>query len=435
MKQLIIITLLFLAITAQAQDTLSKPRLVSLEQAVNFALTNNFNQKILSIDKLSSQEKYYQSKRDVLPDLSANVSQSMSNSHADLGAGTSARGSYSISSQMILYNGSQNWNTIRLNSLKTSQEDSKIAQAQNQLTLQVIESFLNILMNDELLKYQKEVEKKSAGQVNQGAAQFNAGQILESDYLLLESQYASDKYNVINTVISRNNALLQLKNDLSLEPSDVLEIIPPDTSLTDILINLPALDEVIKETLAWLPDLQISQQNTMMAALQTRISKGGYMPVLSLGGSASTGYSGGNSAFNTQLENGLNEQVSLTISIPIWNRGKVKSNVKLNHYYEEQTSLQAQQTEYNIRQQLEQEYQNVISAYNRFLASSAKHYAQGEVFRTYGAQFEAGSITAVELLQQQTNYLSALNDYIQSKYSYILNRKVIDVYMGLEIKW
>jgi outer membrane protein len=255
----------------------------------------------------------------------------------------------------------------------------------------VIESFLNILMNDELLKYQKEVEKKSAGQVNQGATQFKSGQILESDYLLLESQYASDKYNVINTVISRNNALLQLKNDLSLEPSDVLEIIPPDTSLTDILINLPALDEVIKETLAWLPDLQISQQNTMMAALQTRISKGGYMPVLSLGGSAGTGYSGGNPAFNTQLENGLNEQVSLTISIPIWNRGKVKSNVKLNHYYEEQTSLQAQQTEYNIRQQLEQEYQNVISAYNRFLASSAKHYAQGEVFRTYGAQFEAGS--------------------------------------------
>jgi len=435
MKQLIIFTLLLFTFTINAQESSSMPKLLSLEEAVNFALINNLNQKVLEIDKLSSIEKYNQSRRDILPAVSANASQSVSNSHSDIGGGTSASGSYGISSQMILYNGSQNWNSVRLNSLVSSQEDSKIAQAQNQLTLKVIESFLSILMNDELLKYQQEVEKKSAGQVIQGVVQYKAGQILESDYLLLESQYASDKYNVINTVINRNNAILQLKNVLSLDPSSELNIIPPDTSMTDISNDLPGLDEVIRETLAWLPDLQISQQNIELAALQTKISKGACMPVLSLGGSIGTGYNGGTPALNTQLGNGLNEQLSLTLSIPIWNRGRAKSNVKLNQYNETQTNLQAQQTEYDVRQQLEQEYQNVISAYNRFLASTSKHYAQGEVFRTYGAQFEAGSITAVELLQQQTNYLSALNDYIQNKYSFILNRKVIDVYMGKQIKW
>ena len=47
--------------------------------------------------------------------------------------------------------------------------------------------------------------------------------------------------------------------------------------------------------------------------------------------------------------------------------------------------------------------------------------------------FSAGSITAVELLQQQNNYISAMNDYIQSKYTFMLQRKVLDVYMGEEI--
>ena len=435
MKQLIITMLLFFTIFVKAQETPVKPITLSLEQAVNFAISNNINQKVLGIGKLISVEEYLQSKRDILPSLSASASQSLSNSHSDVGGGTSSSGNYGISSQMTLYNGSQNWNAIRLNSLRTSQEDSKIAQALNELTLQVIESFLNILMNDELLKYQQEVEKKSESQLKQGQVQYKAGQILESDYLLLESQYATDKYNVINTMINRNNALLQLKNELSLDPSDVLDIVPPDTSIAGIAMDLPALDEVITKTLEWLPDLQISRQNIQLAALQTRISKGAFLPVLSLGASVGTGYNGGDPSLNTQLENGLNEQVSLTLSVPIWNRGKVKSNVRMNQYYEAQTSLQAQQTEYNVRQQLEQEYQNVISAYNRFLASSAKHYAQGEVFRTYGAQFEAGSITAVDLLQQQTNYLSALNDYIQNKYNFILNRKVIDVYMGIPITW
>jgi hypothetical protein len=33
-------------------------------------------------------------------------------------------------------------------------------------------------------------------------------------------------------------------------------------------------------------------------------------------------------------------------------------------------------------------------------------------------------------LQQQNNYINVLNDYIQSKYGFMLKRKVLDVYMG-----
>jgi outer membrane protein len=434
MKNILIPVLLFISIVIKAQDA-GKQLSLSLEQAVNYALTNNINQQVLEIDKLSSEEKLDQAKRDLLPGVSANASQSLSHSHADVGGGTTAGGSYGLSSQVTLYNGAQNWNTIRLNRLQSDQAGSRIAQSQNQLTLQVIESFLNVLMNDELLNYQQEVVKKSGEQVKQGSLQYKAGQILESDYLLLESQFATDKYNVVSTEINRNNALLQLKNYLSLDPSTDLSVVPPDTSVSITSLDIPPLDTVIGETMAWFPDIQISQQNIQLAALQTKISKGAYMPVLSLGASAGTGYNGSSPVFNTQMSNGLNEQLSLTLSIPIWNKGRTRSNVRLSQYYENQTQLQATQTEYDVKQQLEQEYQNVISANNRYTASTAKHYAQGEVFRAYGVQFNAGSITAVELLQQQTNYLSALNDYIQSKYTYILYRKVLDVYMGLEIKW
>jgi outer membrane protein TolC len=48
-------------------------------------------------------------------------------------------------------------------------------------------------------------------------------------------------------------------------------------------------------------------------------------------------------------------------------------------------------------------------------------------------QFNYGKITTVDLLQQQNNYLNALNTYIQNKYSLVLQRKVLDVYMGKEI--
>jgi outer membrane protein TolC len=49
-------------------------------------------------------------------------------------------------------------------------------------------------------------------------------------------------------------------------------------------------------------------------------------------------------------------------------------------------------------------------------------------------KFEQGAITAVELLQQQNNYISAMNDYVQSKYGFMLKRKVLDVYMGEPVR-
>ena len=47
--------------------------------------------------------------------------------------------------------------------------------------------------------------------------------------------------------------------------------------------------------------------------------------------------------------------------------------------------------------------------------------------------FQLGAITAVDLLQQQTNYLNILNNYMQNKYNFLLQKKVLDVYTGQPI--
>ena len=44
-----------------------------------------------------------------------------------------------------------------------------------------------------------------------------------------------------------------------------------------------------------------------------------------------------------------------------------------------------------------------------------------------------GSITAADLLTQQNNYLSALNTYMQNKYSFVLQRKILDILMGVPV--
>ena len=96
----------------------------------------------------------------------------------------------------------------------------------------------------------------------------------------------------------------------------------------------------------------------------------------------------------------------------------------------EQAQLDYEQTQLTVRQTVVQAYRNVVSAYNAYQVSKAKDQAYSKSFEAHNLQYQYGTITTVELLQQQNNYLNALNAYIQNKYSLLMKRKILDLYTG-----
>jgi outer membrane protein len=237
----------------------------------------------------------------------------------------------------------------------------------------------------------------------------------------------------MDTQISRDNNLLTLKSLLSISPTENLRIIYPDTTSILAMSILPLVDEVLERTVNSLPDLKISQYNIDIAKMGLKMSKASYLPTVSLSGSIGTGHSNYDT-FSTQLSNRLNEQIGISFSIPIYDNSRTKSKVTQSRIALQQAELDKKQSELDIRQTAVTEYQDVVSAYNKFQTTTIRQNAYSKTFDVYRAQFHAGSITAVDLLQQQNNYISALNDYIQSKYEFMLKRKVLDVYMGNRVQ-
>jgi len=182
-----------------------------------------------------------------------------------------------------------------------------------------------------------------------------------------------------------------------------------------------------------LPDLKISQYNVEIANMGVKLSKSGYFPTVNLTGSVGTGHMKDYSNFGTQLSDGLNGKVGISLSIPIYDNSRTKSKVTQSKITLKQAELDKKQTELDILQNVTVEYQDVTSAYNKYLTTDIRQHAYLKTFEAYQAQFNVGTITAVDLLQQQNNYISALNDYIQSKYSFMLKRKILDVYMGIPV--
>ncbi|MCC8146485.1 MAG: TolC family protein [Bacteroidales bacterium] len=402
----------------------------SLDDCLQYAFGNSFSRKNMLLNESVREEVYKQSKLERLPNLSASLNENWN--HGE-NTGSSLNGNYGISTGVTLYQGGSITNTIEENKLLMEQTQLQTQQYENGLVINILESFLTVLGNEELLKYQQTVLEASQEQVQQGKAQFAAGLILESDYLMLEAQYASDQTNIVDTEIARDNNLLTLKSLLSMDPEVNLRIIYPDTTSIDQMILIPTRQVVIERSVQTLPDLKISQYDVDIANVGIKIARSSYFPTISLTGSVNTGHNQNFKQFGSQIRDNLAEQIGLSVSIPIWDKGRTKLQTVQSKIALQQAEYNQQQNDIEIRQQVTQQYQNVISALNQYNTNDIKQKAYAKTFDVYRALFNAGSITAVDLLQQQNNYISAMTDYIQSKYSFMLRRKILDVYMGVNV--
>lgn len=427
-KILTSVFLVLLALSTYAQE--SKSYRFSLEDCLRFAVANSYDRKSMELTGESLETTYEQSKQQRLPNLSASVGENFNNN----ANGWSTSGSVGVGTSVTIYQGGQINNTIAQNKLNLDRNSVQLERYDDQLTLQILQSFLTILGNQELLNYQLEVLKTSREQMKQGEARYKVGAILESDLLLLEAQYYSDSNNVVDTRINIGNDLLDLKVLLSMEPTDNLEIISPDTeNLENLRETLPTEEETVSLAMDYMPDLRIGEYDIRLAEKSVDLARGGYFPSINANANVGMGVLSFDQSGNSQWYGKPTESVGVSMSIPIYSRGQTKANVKKSRIALQQAELEYEQTQLSVRQTVVQAYRNVISAYNAYRVSQVREDAYRKSFAAYNVQFQYGTITAVDLLQQQNSYLNALNNYIQNKYSLVMKRKILDVYMGKQI--
>lgn len=397
----------------------------TLDDCLRYAVSNNYERQTMELSHKSQELSLEQTKKQRLPSVSMSVSEGYS--HNTKGGAMS--GSAGINASMPIYNGGEINVSIEQESLRTEQSQLELTRFDDNLSINILQAFLSVLGNQELLKYQKSVLESSREAMKQGQVKYETGSIVESDYLLLVAQYASDTNNVVDTQISIDNSLLNLKVLLSMEPELNLAIVYPDTSAINEMALLPTMNEAIERSVAYSPDLKISGYDIEIAQKSLRIAKAAQLPSLNLNVGLNTGHDGFTD-FGTQLGERFSQNVGVSLNIPIYSRGANRIKTKQSELSLQQSQLDYERNALSLRQTVAQEYQNVVSAYNSFVVSSQSKDAYLKSFEAYNSRFLFGSITAVELLQQQNNYLNALNKYIQAKYSFILERKILDVYMG-----
>lgn len=441
--RVLFLVIIFRIVPLHAQDSTALPGQLpakwDLQACLDYAKANNITLNSYRLNRLSSEQDLHLSKAAVLPNLSASLSPSLTNGKVadnntgDLKSGTRLSGNTSLNSAVTLYNGGYLKNDILQKDLLVKAAGLDLAAAENDITLQITEAYLNILLAKENIVYVKDVVATSQAQVLQQQQFYDVGSVALKDLIQLQAQLANDKYTLVTAQNTHRQYVLVLKQLLQLPTETPFEIVEPDT-LMGYALSIPLL-EAQRTALSVRPEVKSSELGVQVAELDVRKARAGYLPALTAGAGIGTSYTGGDdNTFLKQMDNNFYQQVGLTLSVPIFSRRANRVNEEKAKIGVEQAELTLQNTRTNLSQAVERAYINVLNAQGQYDAAVEQLRYTQESYRIANEQLKIGAANTVEVLQQKNLYVQSMQAYIQAKYSAALYVRIYDFYRGVPVK-
>ena len=180
-----------------------------------------------------------------------------------------------------------------------------------------------------------------------------------------------------------------------------------------------------------MPEIKRGELAVESAELGIRQARAGFFPSVSLSAGIGTGpMSGGSFESGSQVWNRFNENVGLSVSIPIFSNRKNRTAVNKARIAVSNSLLERQSLEKELLREVESAYLDAVSAQSQYVAACEKQrYAQQSCDLT-DEQFRVGMKNTVELITAQNELTAARQEVLQAKYMALLNIELLDIYQG-----
>lgn len=434
-------TLLAMCFNLYAQDStlVGKSVIWNLDQCIAYAKKNNIQINTTRLSQQTSQQQYLFAKAAKLPNLTGTASETIAHGsnvtsyNGTLGSHFTTQGSYGLSSDVTLFNGGLLNNTISQANLAVSQANYAIIQQENDITLQIAQAYLQVLLDKENLIYYNDLVKTSIAQTKLEQQRYNVGSVARKDLIQLQADQATDEYTLVQGRNTERGDLLTLKQ-LLLVPTDThFDIVKPDTLIAGDTTATP-MQDAENNALNTFPEVKGSELGVQIAQYGVKIAKAGYLPVLSAGANVSTGYVGGNPSYFSQLNSNFYQSLGINLTIPIFTRRTVKTQVEEAKINVEQADLNLTNTKVTLSQSVERAWLNFQNAKGQYDAAEKQFNFYKESYRIANEQLKVGVASIVDFLVQKNQYIQSEQSFVQAKYNMLLTLKIYDFYRGKPIK-
>ncbi|HCD88772.1 MAG TPA: transporter [Algoriphagus sp.] len=413
-----------------------------LETAVQIALENNLSLKRSELNQLSNEATLLQNKGSRYPSFQT-------------GASSGYRWGRSINPVTNLFE-TQRIGNINLfansnvsifaggrinSSINQAQADIEaglynIEATKNDITLNVINLFVNVVFNREQVNIAENQLKTTKDQLARTTRLVEAGSLPLSDQLDLQAQNATNELEVINAKNSLRIAKLNLAQAMQIPFTDEFEVIEPKFEINESLMATENPSQIYESALAIMPELKAAEKNIESAEYGVKAARGAFLPTLGIGANVFSNYVDRGipgrelDAFTTQIENNLSQSVNLQLNIPIFSQLSNKASLQRARVQRQLAEVTEIEVKNQLRQDIESAYTSALAAQQSYSASVTRVKSLEESFRIAQQRFDLGAINSVDFQVAQANYFNAQADLLNAKYTYIFRVKVLDFYLG-----
>lgn len=414
---------------AAAQDSL---KVWTLGECLDYALENNIQLRQSRNDYLSGIEDTEEAKAALFPSLTASVTQGFTNYPSSNATDrNSYTGTYGLNAGMTLYEGGKLRTAVKRQQVQNRIDALSVEESANDIRIAIVQAYMQCLYAAEAVTVNRSTADASKARRDRAEAMWQAGSISKVDFAQLESQYASDEYQVVVASASLDNYKLQLKQLLELDITEEMNLAAPAIQESEVLSALPAKAEIYATALDAMPEIKRGELAVESAELGIRQARAGFFPSVSLSAGIGTGHmSGGSFESGSQVWNRFNENVGLSVSIPIFSNRKNRTAVNKARIAVSNSLLERQSLEKELLREVESAYLDAVSAQSQYVAAREKQrYAQQSCDLT-DEQFRVGMKNTVELITAQNELTAARQEVLQAKYMALLNIELLDIYQG-----
>nr|WP_067055046.1 TolC family protein [Mucilaginibacter sp. L294] len=452
--------------TAKAQEV------ITLQKAIDLTLERNLTIKQAQFSEALSEETLKQSKYNQLPNLTAGPQGSFNfgrNIDPSTNQFTNQRIfalSGNLSSQVTLFQGGQLRNQVIENKLLLGADRSNTAKVKNDLVLNVVTQYLQILTNQDLVTAAQQQIDIAKITLDRAQKNFDVGNQTQADLSQAKASQSTADLNYTNAENQLELSILTLKQYMEMPPATNITFEKPDISKFKNAATLFDPEEVLKTALAVNPDVSLAEARQKAAEQDIKVARGNYYPSVVLFGQVGSNYSdarrlqgtpfatgrvdtvgfvqnSGNAVvvpnytapilhypLGRQLSDNFNQSVGISLQIPIFNRFSARTAVRKAKITNENAIVTAQLAKNNLSKIIYQAVWDVKAANKRYQSTLQTYNANKDAFNVIQQRYNVGLVNSLDYNTSLTNLNKSQFDLINAQYEVVFRNKVIDYYLG-----
>ncbi|KFF28263.1 TolC family protein [Chryseobacterium vrystaatense] len=429
---------------------LSAQKKWSLRECVDYAVEHNLQVIQNQYSKQIQDSNLKMAKNQYLPSVSGTMSNSVSFGQTSFGTGSLRNDRFSNSANLgadiLLYNNGRLEKNIRKSQFDVEASQYDVETIKNDISLQIAQQYLTTLLNKEIVKISESAVENAQKQYDRAKITTQVGTTAQTILAEAEAALAREKQNKKTAEINVGRSLFAMAQLLQLpdyKDFDVEYVEVPD----QLEPQLKSVDEVLTTAFENQPQVKAAESRINSALAQTEVSKTAFWPTLTASVGIGSFY---NNLLNTnnigneliyvkekkffeQYKDNFGQQGSISLNVPIFNKGITKLQVEQAKINESVAKITLEQQKQTVRQNVQKAQFDVDANYETFLSAVETEKSTKLALEFADKSYAAGRTTIYDVNVARNNYANAQGSVAQAKYNYLFSLKLLNFYAGIPL--